>query len=162
TILAGLILPKLDVFKLKANKASAASNMHGVDRFVESFKVERDLFPNQWDSLLDSATGTTLFASLDPQLTGSQIGAPTQPTTLAPDDETRSLVRVGINTVRDHTGRGFPGDRADTLRPLATGETVATINTADPDGAAIMAHLYAATGGVPPAGTKVAVFGLGP
>ena len=54
-VLSGHVLPKLDVFKLKANKAPAASNNHGVDRFISSFKVQSDVFPDEFDSLLDSA-----------------------------------------------------------------------------------------------------------
>ncbi len=163
TVLAGLVLPKLDVFKLKANKASAASNIHGVNRFVAAYKVQHDLFPDRWDSLLDD-TATGLFSELDPQCLGSLPGNPTKLTTTTIDGEgeLRSLNRVGITTVFDHATGGFPGDSASAgPRLLQDGDTLATINAADGDGVAILQHFYPTTG-VPDAGHKVVVFGLGP
>lgn len=163
TVLAGLVLPKLDVFKLKANKAAAASNIHGVDRFVTTFKVQHDVFPDRFDSLLDSTAPTQLFPELDPQLLGSGAGNPTKLTTDTIDDDSqlRSLVRVGITSVLDHTAGGFPGDSGDTLRALSVGDTIATINAADGDGQSIIDQFYPEGGGVP-AGKKIVVFGLGP
>ncbi len=163
TVLAGLLLPKLDVFKLKANKASAASNIHGVDRFVQSYKVQKDLFPDIQDSLLDAA-GTALFSELDPQLNGSTPGSPTKltTTTIVDANELRSLNRVGITSVLDHNTGGFPGDSAEVPRLLAIGGTYATINSADSDGLAIIEHFYPGSGGVVPAGKKIFVGGLGP
>jgi hypothetical protein len=158
------VLPKLDVFKLKANKASAASNIHGVDRFVTGHKVQKDVFPDSWDSLLDATNDTSLFPGLDPQLNGSTVGSPTKltTTTIASDDELRSLNRVGLATVWDHSAGGFPGDSANVgPRTFTTGDTLATINAADADGQAILRHFYPTTGTVPP-GKKVVVFGLGP
>lgn len=164
TVLAGLILPKLDVFKLKANKAAAASNIHGVDRFIQSYKVQKDLFPDNWDSLLDT-TGAALFtAQLDPQLIGGPpAGSPTKLTidTIDDVDQLRSLTRVGITTVLDHTTGHFPADSATDERALDIGDSFATINAADGDGAAIIEHLYPGSGGVP-AGKKIFVVGLGP
>jgi prepilin-type N-terminal cleavage/methylation domain-containing protein len=165
TVLAGLVLPKLDVFKLKANKASAASNMHGVDSIVTGYKVQKDVFPDQWDSLLDATNTTALFPGLDPQLIGGTVGSPHKltTTTIASDDELRSLNRVGLLTVFDHVAGGFPGDSASSgPRTFTTGDTLATINAADPDGAGILAQFYPLTGGVVPAGKKVVAFGLGP
>jgi len=169
TVLAGLILPKLDVFKLKANKASAASNIAGVTRFVESYKVQKDVFPDNWDSLLDSTTQTTLFSQLDPQLIGPAAsgipGSPTKltTTTIGTEDELRSLVRVGITSMLDHSAGGFPGNSATSApRVLAIGATYATINAADSDGQAILAAFYPKTNGVVPANKKIAVFGFGP
>ena len=167
-ILAGLILPKLDLFKLKANKAVAASNIAGVTRFVEGYRIQKDLYPDGWDSLLDSLNPTQLYAKLDPQLLGpaAQAGAPTKLvlTTIASDDELRSIVRVGISSVHDHDASApVPSDSAAAtpLRALAVGSSVATINAADPDGQGILNLFYPRTGAVP-AGRKLFVFGLGP
>lgn len=165
TVLSGVILPKLDVFKLKANKASAASNIHGIDRFVTTYKVQKDLFPDGWDSLLDATNNTQLFANLEPQCTGSTPGSPTKlsTTTIVDANELRSLQRVGIATVFDHNTGTAPGDSANSAsRALAIGDSLATINSADPDGQAILAHFYPTTNGVVPANRKVIVFGLGP
>lgn len=164
TVLAGLVLPKLDVFKLKANKASAASNMHGVNRFVTTYKVQRDLFPDGFDSLLDSTATTNLSPILNPQCLGTPPANPTKLTTatIATTSELRSLNRVGLTVVYDlDTGAGFPGNAGTVARTLAVGDTYATINAADPDGQAIIQSFYPATGAVP-AGSSLVVFGLGP
>ncbi len=164
-VLSGLILPKLDVFKLKANKSASASNMHGVTRFVTQYKVQKDLFPDGWDSLMDVASTSTLFSALDPQCTGSTPGSPVKltTTTIADQNELRSLQRVGITTVFDHSTGTFPPDSANGApRLLQVGDTLATINAADPDGQAVISQLYAANAGVIPSNRKVVVFGLGP
>lgn len=163
-VLSGFLLPKLDTFKLKANKGVSAAAMGGITQVVESYRIQHDLFPDNWDSLLDSTNNTTLHAQLNPQLTGSQAGNPTKlaTTTIATDSELRSLVRVGVTSVLDHvTLPEYPSDGATMQRALAVGDTVATINAADGDGLAILAQFYPATAGAVPAGKKVVVFGLG-
>ncbi len=167
-VLAGLLLPKLDTFKLKANKASAASNIHGVARFITSYKTMKDVFPDEFDSLLSATTTNTLYPNLDPQCLGVLPGNPTKLAveTIATPDELRSLNRVGIVNVHHHATGGFEGNSA-AATPLsalstATNNTVATINAADPDGAAIIEHFYPGSGGVVPVGKKLAVFGVGP
>lgn len=163
-ILTGLVLPKLDLFKLKANKGVAAANMAGVDRYIESFRVQRDRYPDRLDSLIENGT-TNLFTELDPQCLG--IPAPATPhklttTTIASADELRSLNRVGILTVEDHVAGGFPSNSGSVPRLLANGSTVATLNFAtDPDAQNIMKNLYPPLG-IPPLGKKVVVFGVGP
>lgn len=163
-VLSGLVLPKLDVFKLKANKGVAAANMAGVDRYIESFRVQRDLYPDRLDSLIEDGT-TNLFSELEPQCLG--IPAPATPhklttTTIASDDELRSLNRVGILTVEDHVVGGFPSNSGSVARVLANGSTVATLNApADADAQNIMNSLYPPSG-VLPAGKKVVAFGVGP
>lgn len=166
-ILAGLVLPKLDIFKLKSNKAVAAANIAGVNRFVESFRTQRDVYPDVWDSLIDDAAQTNLYPHLDPQLVGPVVsGIPASPTkltttTIASQNELRSLTRMGITSMLYHVAGGFEGNSATNAHTLAVGDTVATINAADPDGAAIISELYPSTGAVP-AGRKLVVFGLGP
>ncbi|MCA8953842.1 MAG: prepilin-type N-terminal cleavage/methylation domain-containing protein [Planctomycetes bacterium] len=166
-VLAGLILPKLDTFKLKANKAAAASNIHGVARYITSFKAQKDVFPDEFDSLLDSGTPTNLYTSLDPQCTGSLPGNPTKltTTTIVNADELRSLNRVGLVSLHHHDAAvEFKGNSAAGTAPstLIVGDTIATVNPIDPDGQAIIEHFYPGTGGAVPAGKKLAVFGVGP
>lgn len=166
TVLAGLILPKLDLFKDKANNAAGASNVAGLDRFVTAYKVQKDLFPDFNDSLLTSGSNN-LYTKLDPNLTGSQTGAPTRltTTTITNTNELRSLQRVGLTSVLDHNASAqVPGDSAATSTPraLAVSDTVATINSSDTTAQAILRHLYPDTNGVVPATEKVVVFGCGP
>lgn len=164
-ILAGLVLPKLDVFKLKANKATAAANIAGVDRFVESFKCQKDNYPDGWDSLLDNAAPTTLYTKLDPQLTGSIPGSPIKLTVMTTGltvNQARSLNRVGILNMHHHDATaGFPGNSALTANTaIASGVRLATLNApADGDAQAIINELY--PNGLP-SGKTLVVFGLGP
>lgn len=168
-VLSGLVLPKLDTFKLKANKASAASNIHGVARFVTSYKTQKDVFPDELDSLLDSTTPTALYANLDPQCLGVLPGNPQKltTTTLASADEVRSLNRVGLVNVHHHAapGNGYEGDSAaeTAASALVVGSSLATLNApADPDAVAIVNRFYPGSAGVVPGGKKVVVFGVGP
>ncbi|MBI3817405.1 MAG: prepilin-type N-terminal cleavage/methylation domain-containing protein [Planctomycetes bacterium] len=171
-ILAGIVLPKLDIFKLKANKATAAANMAGINQYVEAYRTQKDNYPDNWDSLMDEQNPTSLFSGLDPQLLGPVSGVPASPqklatTTIADQNELRSLNRVGIINTYNHVGGGFPGDSASAKHQLSQGDTVATLNTADEDAKKIVAALYPklnplpGTANIPP-GRKLVVFGLGP
>jgi prepilin-type N-terminal cleavage/methylation domain-containing protein len=170
-ILSSLILPKLDLFKLKAGKGAACANMAGVTRYVEGYRISKDLFPNFWDSMLDSTTPTALYSHLHPELLGPALsGMPGASqklvlTTITTDLELRSLNLVGITSVHDHdVAMSYPSDSAanTTPRTLAVGDSIATLNAADPGAQETLANLYPQTGGTVPAGKKVVVFGLGP
>lgn len=169
-ILAGLVLPKLDRAQLKANKGVAASNLGGVSRYIQTYRVMHNVYPDRWDSLLASVmpadASPTLGAAtlpalvfpgapaqepgVDPQLTGGPpTGSPTKLTTttlvedaVADVHEVRSLARMGITTVLDWGSSGVPGDRFTEPRTLADGSVVATVNAADGDGRAIIDHIY--------------------
>lgn len=174
-ILAGILLPSLDVYKLKANKGVAAANMTDISRAVQQFYAQNNVYPDRWDSLL---SGTSLWIpgepggapGLDPQLVGGPpAGSPHKLTTTqlvenATTHEVRSLTRMGITTVLDlDTSDGLPGNRFTRVRALVDGATVATINTADEDGEAIVHHFYPQVDPpVIPDGKKLVVFGFGP
>ncbi|MCY2927964.1 MAG: prepilin-type N-terminal cleavage/methylation domain-containing protein [Planctomycetota bacterium] len=182
-ILTGLVLPNLDVFKQKANKGVSAANMADLSRVIQQFYAQNCVYPDRWDSLMNS-TGTALWAAtydanhnlqpgLDSELTGGPIpGSPTKltTTTISSDGYLRSLTRMGITTVLDQGDKSssdFATDRFVTPRALANGGTVATVNPADDDGKAIIAHLYPqSTDGsgnpVVPAGKMLVVVGIGP
>jgi len=163
-ILAGLTLPKLDVFKLKANKAQAAANITAVANYVSAFRVQHDVYPDVWDSMLDSTSNTTLYPQLHPSLTGGVGGSATKmSTSTITADELKSLNRVGILTVVDNDPSvSFPNNSGTSgPRTLTTGDTVVTVNAADPKGAAIIDTFYPDGAGVP-SGKKIAVFALGP
>jgi len=173
--LAGIVLPKLDIYQLKANKGIAAANIGGVSRYVQTFRITHNVYPDNFDSLLTNtgvlwapgAPGTT--PGIDPQLVGGPpAGSPTKlTTTTIVGDELRSLTRMGITTILDvdpTTGGGIPGDRFDIPRTLAAGEIVATLNSGpggDDDANGIVDRFYPQGGGVP-AGKKIVVFGFGP
>jgi hypothetical protein len=176
-ILAGLVVGKLDLLDMKANKGVAASNIVGVARYIQMYRINTTTYPDGWDSLL---SGTALWApgapggaaGLDPQLTGGPpTGSPVKltTTTLTEDATThhiRSLARLGITTVYDldATSGDVPGSRFTVARTLADGATVATINVADGDGLNIVRNIYPASPPVTgvPAGKKLVVVGLGP
>ena len=183
-ILAGLVLPNLDLFKQKANKAASATNMADLSRTIQQFYAQYAAYPDRWDSLMGN-TGSTLWAAsydtnhnlqlgLDSELTGGPIpGSPTKLTldTIANDGELRSLTRMGITTVLDvaatpTSASDFPTDCFTVPRALATGAKVATINPADDDGKAIINHLYPqqtdSANPVVPTGKHLVVLGIGP
>jgi Tfp pilus assembly protein PilE len=183
-ILAGLVVPSLDSFKLRANKAASATDMADLSRTIQQFYAQYSAYPDRWDSLMDSS-GTTLWQAhydanmnltpgLDSELTGAPIvGSPHKltTTTINTDGYMRSLTRMGIRTVLD----AVPGTSASDLptdcftsapRSLANGSTVATINPADDDGKAIINHIYPDQkdnkNPVVPSDKILVVFGIGP
>jgi prepilin-type N-terminal cleavage/methylation domain-containing protein len=111
-ILTGLIIAKLDVFEMKANKGVAAASMGDVSRSLQSYRVLVTTYPDGWDSLLD--TGGALTKSDvnagKPGLHGELTGGPPFNTTTGPIEagvgaldvnEVQSLGRMGISTVYD-------------------------------------------------------------
>ncbi len=182
-ILAGILLPKFDLFKLKANKGVAASNMTDVSRIIQTFYAQNAVYPDNWDSLMLPGTGVTggplwdtTNAStdgdqLEPQLVGGPpaaasphklvLGAPLVP------GEARSLARIGITTVLDldSTSTALPNDRftLTNTRAIDTGTVLAALSTTDPDAIAITTHIYPnilPAGNTPP-GKRLVVFGFG-
>ena len=190
-ILAGTILPKLDVIQLKTNKGVAANNAAGISRYIQTYRIMHNSYPDTWDSMLDS-TGAALWTpgapggaqGIDPQLTGGPpAGSPNKLTvgTLtesATDHTLRSLARMGITTFMDGPATGSPSANGNpsnafvTPRVLPSGATgtfkVATINATDGDGKAIIDQIYptnqlaGGTSGAIPAGKSLVVVGFGP
>lgn len=183
-ILAGLILPKLDKVQLKANKGVAASNIHDVSRYIQTYRVMHNFYPDRWDSLMD--TGSSLWTAanidspgLEPQLVGGPIPASPRKlvvtTTGLTNGEVRSLSRLGIGTMLDldSTSTSIPGSRFAIERPIAQGQQFATINVADGDGSDLVDYIYpqnkvkstanpTGTPGAIPSGKRLLVVGVGP
>lgn len=174
-ILAGLILPKFDLFKLKANKGVAASNMTDISRLIQQYYAQNSVYPDRWDSLLEADgtlwepgdPGTT--PGLDPQLVGGPPAA--SPHKLVPgpaltEPEARSLARIGIANVLDldAASTSGPNGRFTITRAIDTGAVLATLNNAvgaDDDARAIVEHIYPENGGDVPVGKRLVVLGLG-
>ncbi len=179
-ILAGLVLPGLDIFKLRANQGVGATNMADVSRSIQQYYAQWSTLPDRWDSLLTTTgelwvpgqpgSSDPNMAGLDPQLTGGPpTGSPTRlATTTIVGKEVYSLSRVGVLTLMDvnPAGKGLPGNRFAVPHAITDGMTVATINSGDATGRAIIAHIYPnqadANNPVPPANKKLIVVGLGP
>lgn len=186
-ILAGLVVAKLDVFEMKANKGVSASNMAGISRYVQTYRILTTQYPDRWDSLL--GPGGTLIApgapgttpGLDPQLVGGPpAGSPNKLTTTTLSEtatvhEVRSLARMGVTTVFDFPAvaswNDVPGNMANVSRTLADGGTVATLRVQpyvaagaeDGDALSILNHIYPSPTPIVsvPAGKKLIVVGLG-
>ncbi|MCA8962817.1 MAG: prepilin-type N-terminal cleavage/methylation domain-containing protein, partial [Planctomycetes bacterium] len=127
-VLSGFVLAKMDRASLKANKGVAAGNMTGVSRYIQTYRVMHNFYPDRWDSLTDPAgdlvapgvPGTT--PGIDPQLVGGPpAGSPAKLATTNLDLlEARSLGRMGITTVLDWDAAGdaLPGDNFTQTREL--------------------------------------------
>ena len=123
-ILAGLVLPKLDTYILKANKSVSGSNISGVSRYIQTHRVINNEYPDKMDSLLTTAATPTLWTSvglpgdatfqvgLHPELTGGnaaglplntpkKLKAISVPADSGTSAYGRSLNRMGLNTVYD-------------------------------------------------------------
>ena len=189
-ILAGVLLPKFDLFKTKANEGVAATSMTDVSRMIQTYFAQNGNYPDNWDSLMtaantgggtatsgnlwDTADASQDGAQLDPQTVGGPpAGATPQKLTLgtallAP--EARSLARMGITTVLDVTvaSTALPNDRftglAGTTRLIGTGTILPTLNLTDPYAQTIVAHIYpnsTTTATGIPNGKRLVVLGFG-
>lgn len=184
-ILAGILLPKFDLFKLKANKGVSASNMTDVSRIIQTYFAQNAVYPDKWDSLMTGNASLWVAAGLDdvglePQLTGSPVAGPHKLTTLTLNaGEIRSLTRIGITTVldADTASTSAPNERfgppagtplsspvdpaVDHARVIGTGTVLPTLNlAADDDAVAIQNHLYP-NGAPDPAEKRLVVLGFG-
>lgn len=178
--LAGMVLPKLDKEQLRANKGIAANNMTGVSRYIQTYRIRHNVYPDRWDSLLNAA-GTALWApgvpgsaamGIDPQLTGGPpTGSPTKlkVATSLTDLELRSLNRMNITSLNNlASSPSSPGAAFTVPMSLTTNSTFATINDSDSDGRNIIDTIYPenrlSTGhsGALRANKKLIVFGFGP
>lgn len=174
-VLAGLVLPNLDVLNLRANKGVASTTMADLSRSVQQYYTQRASYPDRWDSLLTD-TGELWVPGepggdpgLDPGLVGGPpVGSPTKLTTLTlTEPQVRSLTRMGIATLLDlEDSTEPPGSRFLVARPIDTGEVVATLNPTDGKAQGIIRSLYPRQADpdnpVIPTGKNVVVFGFGP
>jgi prepilin-type N-terminal cleavage/methylation domain-containing protein len=189
-ILTGLVVAKLDVFEMKANKGVSAANMAGIARYVQTYRTLSSQYPDGWDSLLVNGTSLPLAGppngtpGLHPELTGGSpfVGAPITElaTTTLTASEVQSLGRLFVATLYDFPAvaqwTDIPGNMATIRRALTTGSTVATLNATiptdgvtpvtqgDPKAIAVISHIYpnpGAGGPIVPANKQLVVFGLG-
>lgn len=180
-ILAGILLPKFDLFKLKANKGVAASNMTDVSRIIQTYYAQNAVYPDRWDSLMvsatnlwDTANASTDGDQLEPQLVGGPPAAASphklKVGTALVAGEARSLARIGITTIIDvdAAATGAPNDRFDAVsaaRTIDTGTVLAELDLTDDDAKAIVNHIYPRQADpanpVFPTGKKLVVFGFG-
>lgn len=153
--LAGALLPKLDRIDQKTNKGIAANNMTGSSRYIQTYRILHNAYPDNWDSLL--VVGGSALAQapteqgpgLEPQTTGGTAdgalaSGPHKLIAGTLDNSfLRSLNRMGIETVLDWDatksnlagGGGSPADLFNTPRKLsaASGSVpVAMLNVTTP------------------------------
>jgi prepilin-type N-terminal cleavage/methylation domain-containing protein len=172
-IVAGLTVSIVGWLRRSADKGTASNTMGSLASNIELYRTSYGEYPSQFDSLIKSG-GSTLYDG-----GGTDTGLHTDlrstdgklTTTTLADDDAKSLTKIGIKTVMDHVAgsgaEGAPGNSGSASRPVATGGTVATINTASGEGPAIIASIFPAkdSGGNyigVPAGTKLVVLGFGP
>ncbi len=152
-ILTSMVLPKLDRVILKSNKAVAGNTAAEVSRYVQTYRIQHNYYPDNWDSLMGGTTGTSISTlwtgpaggkgpGLEPQTTGALAGSPAKltTTTLGADADgnhyVRSLTRMGITTVVQNIGTGYdiPGNAYQgVLTPIDGSTVLATVRNADND-----------------------------
>ncbi len=147
--LAGALLPKLDRIDQKTNKGIAANNMTGTSRYIQTYRILHNVYPDNWDSLVDGSGAlaqapTVNGPGLEPQTTGGTAdgslssGPHKLIAGVLAANMARSLNRMNIGTVLDwnaslpnlNGGSGAPSDLFNTKRTLADGGKIATLNAA--------------------------------
>ena len=73
-VLAGMMLPSLDIFKLRANKGVAATDMADGSRAIQQYYAQFSAYPDRWDSLMDSSQTSLLTATMNGDGTLAAIG----------------------------------------------------------------------------------------
>lgn len=155
-ILTGMIVARLDVFEMKANKAVSAASMADVARFLQTYRTVTTTYPDGWDSLVVTGTGTLPKSNVTGAASGSGAsaipantpgvhgeltggppfaGSPVQlATRTLSTNEVQSLGRMGISTLYDFPAvaswNDLPGNMATVVRPIDTTQRVATLNYA--------------------------------
>ncbi len=185
-VLAAVLLPKFDGLQKAADHVAAATSTTDAAKLIQSYYVAKNYYPNYWDSLLNGSAlwnaGSVGAATLglDAELTGS--GTTTDKIVLGPAlqaNQVTAFSNVGITQVltvntSSTSGVSRPGDMFLTPTAIATGLTLATINTQSTGGIKIINHIYRSnlqtgstlSGTINPTGTagdtQLIVFGLGP
>lgn len=187
-VLAAMLLPKFEGLQSAANHTAAGSSMADLNRLIGTYKTAKTVYPDKWDSLMDS-TGSALWAGgnagaqtkgLHLQLTGSGSTLDKLTTTTLSDAEVLGLKSAGITTLYNApttanatTGQtsARAGDAFTVPAPITSSTTVAVVNAGSAAGRKIIDRFYrqnSVTGGV--SGTvngdstnnKLVVFGVGP
>lgn len=130
--LAALIVPIVDNIRRQSDKTTASAAIKQVVENISLYRTQRADYPNQLDSLVDSAGGA-LYSAVP--ASGKLALMPLS------DDEAKSLTKAGINTIMDHNTdngyRGLPGNSGIVPKAVATGAEVAVVTNAD-----ILASVY--------------------
>ena len=129
---AGILVPRLVGYSVRAHGASGASNIQEVSKAIALFEANTGGQPDGWDSLLQNA-GASPYAAL---VESTAPAAPVQASTLLVAEEADALTAVGITTLNnmdDGTGANFnatfnPNDGTTTA--IANGAPVAILTAA--------------------------------
>jgi prepilin-type N-terminal cleavage/methylation domain-containing protein len=175
--LAGIAVAKFDMLQLKSEKVAAASTMTNLMRNIQTYRAVTNFYPDRWDSLIDpTATPANSLrqpgppggaVGLDPGIAGGNGFTAKLTTDTLTANEQKSLARLGILTILNHTGdltkhyrEGF-----STIVTLDGTGTPAVAVITPTSAANIVRGIYPQ---LPPTGTpvipankKLVVFGLG-
>jgi len=182
-VLAMIVIPKLDGVQNNANHAVAANSVSDTGRYIQTYRITKQRFPDGWDSLTD---GTNMWAAANP---GNTTAGGTPPYgkglhanfygsnpkfmagSLTAADVT-GLNAVGIYTVYDVTAALLaskrPGDVFTTTRTIADSAPAVFINNTSAAGRNIIDRVYrdnqkpGGTSGAIPGGNKLLCLGFGP
>ncbi len=148
--LAGLAVSRVDWARRSADTATAAAGITQAHENVQIFRTMKGVYPNRFDSLIDSTTvsGTPaiydkVFRHVAPRFTAAMIPAPDF-STGAPTGVLFSLIHAGIDRVMDNNPAvAFPSDSGTVERELFPGgpPAPAALVTVTP-GSAIEKSIY--------------------
>jgi prepilin-type N-terminal cleavage/methylation domain-containing protein len=187
-VLAAMLLPKLEGLQSAVNHVAAGSSMADAVKLISAYKVAKNVYPDNWDSLTD---GTTLWTAgnagtplkgLHPQLVDASNGKLTLGTALTTTQIT-ALQNAGITTVLNvssaaasTTSSTRAGDVFLSATTISASTPIAVINKSTTAGKKIIDRIYrynqvsGNSGAInssklSPTGdttTQLVVFGLGP
>lgn len=182
-VLAMIIIPKLDGLQNNANHAAAAASVSDTNRYLQTWRVTKQAYPDGWDSLTD---GTAMWAPANPA-NKTASGTPPYGKGMHSTFNTASgkfkqdsltaadvagLNAAGIYTMYDATAslaaQKRPGDMFTTSRTLSGTPAAVFVNDATTSGKNIIDRVYrenlkpGGTPGVVPNGRRLLALGLGP
>jgi prepilin-type N-terminal cleavage/methylation domain-containing protein len=176
SVLAMIVIPRMDGLQNNANHAAAAASVSDTVRYLQTWRVSKLRYPDGWDSLTD---GTAMWNVWNPgtktkglHATFSATGKFNQGTLTAED--VAGLRAIGIVTMYDVTpalaNSKRPGDMFATARELTGTPAGVFVNASSGAGQNIINRVYRKnpnTGAVPntgelPTGRKLLALGIGP
>lgn len=183
-VLAMIIIPKLDGLQNNANHAAAAASVSDTTRYLQTWRITKQAYPDGWDSLTDGSAIWSVYNPANKTASGTPpygkglhsafaTGGKFKEDSLTPDEVT-ALRTAGIITMYDVNSDLLatkrPGDVFTKNRELSGTPKAVFVNDTSNSGKTIIDRIYrqnqrvsgGGTPGVVPNGRRLLALGLGP